>query len=159
MEILKGHTSPETAYIVEDYPYGYKLRCKIRYWIEFKPKKGFRFCSQTTNPKRGHVWNKPKCCTYAEFGACMYLDDNAHVQCTYLGQYSSGVEATNWSNTYRSGVPEAGLSTLDAWVAAKSTYDANRNPGDPLSTGLVEAHKAWLDVTIKEFKPEGESNE
>ena len=61
MEILKGHTSPETAYLVRDYPYGYTLRCQIRYWLEHKPGKGVRFVSQTTNPKRpGIVWNGEK---------------------------------------------------------------------------------------------------
>jgi len=52
MQILKGHISPETAFIVDDYPYGFRLRCKIRYWLEYNPKHGFRFVSQTTNPKR-----------------------------------------------------------------------------------------------------------
>jgi hypothetical protein len=44
------------------------LRCKIRYWLEFHPKRGFRFVSQTTNPKRGNVWNKPKASTFMRFG-------------------------------------------------------------------------------------------
>jgi hypothetical protein len=48
LQLLFGHTSPETAYVVEDYPYGFRLRCKIRYWLEFKAKKGFRLVSQTT---------------------------------------------------------------------------------------------------------------
>jgi len=39
--------------LVEDYPYGFRLRCKIRFWLEYAPKRGFRFVSQTTNPKRG----------------------------------------------------------------------------------------------------------
>src|SRR6516165_4444148 len=64
MQILSGHISPETAYVVEDYPYGLRLRCRIRYWLEHTPKRGFRFWSQTTNPKRGNIWNKPKASTY-----------------------------------------------------------------------------------------------
>lgn len=89
------HTSPETAFVVADYPYGFRLRCKIRYWMETN-KKGTRFCSQTTNPKKvasdasGKVvefWNKPKASTYSECGA-MYLDENNHVQWTALNQYS-----------------------------------------------------------------------
>lgn len=82
LTLLRGHTSPETAYVVEDYPYG-SLRCKIRYWIEFGTKgagKGqFRFGSQTTNPKRGHSWNNPKYGTYNTL-LFMYLDTrNNHV--------------------------------------------------------------------------------
>lgn len=55
---LPGHTSEETAYFVESYPYG-SLRCKIKFWLEHTPKKGFRFVSRTQNPKNG-VWNAPK---------------------------------------------------------------------------------------------------
>jgi hypothetical protein len=32
------------------------------------------------------------------------------------------------------------------WVAAKLAYDSNREPGDPLSKGLPEAHKAWIET-------------
>lgn len=69
MKYLFGHTSPETALVVEDYPYGFTLRCKIRYWLEFNGHKGFRFGSQTTNPKvtGSEFWNKPKYSTYAPF--------------------------------------------------------------------------------------------
>lgn len=69
------HTSPETAYVVEDYPYGFRLRCKIRYWIEAHPRHGFRFVSQTTNPKvSGEVWNKPKASIYSDVVRVMGLD-------------------------------------------------------------------------------------
>ena len=54
-QILQGHTSPETAYVVDDYPYGYTLRCRIRYWLEVNERHGVRFVSQTTNPMRGHT--------------------------------------------------------------------------------------------------------
>jgi hypothetical protein len=149
MQILKGHVSPETAYVVDDYPYGFQLRCKIRYWLEYKKGKGFRLVSQTSNPKRGHVWNKPKASTYQRFGGCMFLDENGHVQWNGLNEYSNGAEAQAFADTYGAGVPEAGKGTMREWVAAKTAYDANRNPGDPLGKGLVEAHKAWLDEAIK----------
>ena len=143
MKLLSGHTSPETAYVVADYPYGFRLRCSIRYWIEYKPKKGCRFVSQTTNPKRGNVWNKPKAGTYSEFGAAMYLDDEGHVACAGLSQYSGGAEAKAFQDTYGAGVPEAALPLLNKWVAAKVAYDGARESGDPLSKGLPEARKAW----------------
>lgn len=126
--ILQGHVSQETAYLVDDYPYGFRLRCKIRYWLEYHTKRGFRFVSQTSNPKRpGLVWNKPKASTYCRFGGCMYLDDQNHVHWAGLTEYSDGAEATAWSNKYRDGVPAAGLETLDLWVAAaKVAYDARQ---------------------------------
>jgi hypothetical protein len=88
VRLLAGHVSPDTAYVVDDYPYGYTLRCSIRYWIETAEKgakKGQqRFVSQTTNPRReGVVWNAPKGSTYVAL-AVMYLDSDDHV-------HSSGV--------------------------------------------------------------------
>lgn len=66
MEVLHGHTDQNTAYVVDDYPYGRVLRCKIRYWVHTNNKGAQRFMSQTTNPKRaGEVWNKPKASTYS----------------------------------------------------------------------------------------------
>jgi hypothetical protein len=81
MNVLKNHTSEQTAFVVDDYPYGFRLRCKIRYWIE-TTKRGDRFCSQTTNPKRtGEVWNKPKKSTYSDL-MFMYLNDEGHCKCS-----------------------------------------------------------------------------
>lgn len=146
MKLLSGHTSPETAYVVADYPYGFRLRCSIRYWLEFHPKRGFRFVSQTTNPKRGNVWNKPKASTYCRFGGAMYLNEEGHVHWSGLSEYCSGAEAKAWQEKYGEAVPEAGRALLNKWVAAKVAYDANRAAGDPLGTGLPEARKAFAET-------------
>jgi len=145
LKILTGHVSPETAYVVEDYPYGFRLRCKIRYWLEHNPKRGFRFVSQTTNPKRpSEVWNKPKASTYCRFGGAMFLDENEHCHWAGLTEYSSGAEAKAWLEKYGEGVPEAGRMLLNKFVAAKVAYDAARNPSDALSVGLTEAREAFV---------------
>jgi hypothetical protein len=95
---LIGHTSPETARVVEDYPYG-SLRCTIRYWVETGAKGATRgkrrVVSQTTNPKRpGEVWNKPKAGTYALF-AFLYLNHaNDHVEWMTIPFGTSGEEDT-----------------------------------------------------------------
>lgn len=146
MKILSGHTSPETAYTVDDYPYGYRLRCRIRYWLEFKPGFGFRMLSQTSNPKRGHSWNKPKASIYARFGAALYRDDNGHVQMAVLTEYSTAAEAAAWWLTYGDGVPAEHREITRKWVAAKDAYEANRSDGDPLVKGTREAVKAWRDT-------------
>lgn len=85
--ILTGHVSMDTAYLVADYPYGRKVRCRIRYWLEHKPSKGYRFVSQTENPKTLQ-WNAPKASTYAEVAAQMFLDEAGHVQWDALTAYS-----------------------------------------------------------------------
>lgn len=144
--ILSGHVSPETAYVVDDYPYGFRLRAKIRYWLEFKPKQGFRLMSQTTNPKKGHVWNKPKASTYSRFGGAMYLNEEGHVHWAGLTEYSNGAEAKAFADKYGEGVPEAGRELLNRWVAAKLAYDAARTKADPLEVGVTEAVKAFVET-------------
>lgn len=138
------HISPETAYLVADYPFGFRLRCQIRYWLEFQPKKGFRLWSQTTNPKRpGTVWNKPKASTYAKFGAAMYLDENGHVKWAGLTEYSDIAEIEAFIDTYFDGVPEAGRKTLKAWLAAKTAYYVHKTrPLDPVAA--AHGHVAFV---------------
>jgi hypothetical protein len=33
VRLLLGHVDADSAYVVDDYPYGGRLRCRIRYWI------------------------------------------------------------------------------------------------------------------------------
>lgn len=61
-QVLHGHESPETAYVVDDYPSGFKIRCRIRYWIETIPKgvkQGMqRFVSQTSHKSFNIVYTE-----------------------------------------------------------------------------------------------------
>lgn len=86
--IRHGHTSEETALVVDDYPYGYVLRTQIRYWIETVAKKGDRFVSQTLNPKTGR-WNKPKKSTYSEIGVIYIEEETGHVKWAALSTHST----------------------------------------------------------------------
>jgi hypothetical protein len=146
MKILSGHVSPETAYLIDDYPYGFRLRCKMRYWLEYKEGKGFRLWSQTTNPKRGDHWNTAKPSTYCRFGGCMYLNDEGRVTWSGLSEYTTGAEARAWAERFGEGVPEAGRATMRKWVASKLAYDAARMNDDPLSTGLKEGFTAFVQT-------------
>lgn len=143
MQILSGHVSPETAYVVDDYPYGFRLRCSIRYWLEYTPKRGFRLWSQTSNPKRGNVWNKPRASTYAKLGGCMFLNSEGHVNWAGLTEYGGAQEAQNFVDTYGAGIPAAGLPITKAWLASKRAYEGARKEGDPLSVGVAEARLAF----------------
>ena len=94
VRVLDGHTSAETAYLVKDYPYGRRLRCQIRYWIETATKGSAkseqRWVSQTTNPKvPAETWNKPKPSTYSAL-AVMYLDEKDHVQAHRVSFWITG---------------------------------------------------------------------
>ena len=62
-QIIYGATSPETAIVVNNYPWGFKLKTSQRYWIE-TTKHGDRFVTQTLNPKT-NAWCNPKKSTYS----------------------------------------------------------------------------------------------
>lgn len=128
MQVLPGtHISPETAYVVEDYPYGFRLRCKMRYWIEFKSGHGFRCGTQTTNPKwPGEVWNKPKFSTYSKISGALYLDDEQHVQFMGLTEYGDAASAQAFKEKFWEGVTDEGKPMLDAWIKAKLAYEARK---------------------------------
>ena len=133
MQILSGHVSPETAYVVDDYPYGFRLRCTIRYWLEYKPGNGYRLCSQTTNPKKTAVlWNKPKASTYRSLGGVMYLNEGGHVTWHGLGYYDDTATCEQFLSQYGDTLPECGRKMLVVWFAKKKAY------GAAVAAGLVK---------------------
>lgn len=77
MQFIYNKDSADNAVIVEDYPWGYKLKTKRKYWIE-TTKKGDRFCYQTLNPKT-NKWCAVKKSTYSAVKV-MYFDENDHVK-------------------------------------------------------------------------------
>lgn len=91
--VLSGHTSLETAYLQDDYPYGRTLRCQRKVWIETATKgsaKGkMRFVHQTSNPKKTTLsWNKPHTAQYRDF-VLMYINpENDHVETAGVDIYS-----------------------------------------------------------------------
>jgi hypothetical protein len=116
-QALYNHHSPETAYMVDDYPYGRKLRCRIRYWLESGGSKGFRFCSQTEDPRNLH-WNNPKKSTYMPLAACMFLDEQHHVTWNGLSEYSDGGKVLDFVKTF----PHADYSILKVFTKHKIKY-------------------------------------
>ena len=81
--IKEKHTNEENALIVDNYPYGFTLRTKIKYWVE-TTKRGDRFVSQTLNPKT-NKWNKPKLSTYKAVMVLIKKKENEHI--SYIGLY------------------------------------------------------------------------
>ena len=149
MKILKGHVSPETAYLVADYPYGFSLRCQIRYWLEYKKDHGVRLVSQTTNPKRNNSWNKPKASTYSSFGGCMYLDENDHVQWSGLSEYTDGKEAQAWREQFGEGCPSEAKERMNQWVDTRIAYDRlvaeGKGSGEAAALAAREVAKGILE--------------
>ena len=148
---LYGYTSESTAYLVEDYPYGFRARTQSRYWREAKPKRGWRFVSQTKNPKTGR-WNKPKASTYTEWGGEMYLDTDGHVQWTGVGPYSDEQAVLAFVTTF----PGADMHELKKVVPVKLRYLRGRLSGaiimlvnkvpQPMSATDVERTQQELEI-------------
>jgi hypothetical protein len=127
-QILHNHTSMDTAYLVEDYPYGFRLRCQIRYWLEYRKGHGYRLMSQTSNPKKpGLVWNKPKASTYSHLGV-MFLDDAGHVQWDGLSLYRNRAELEAFYIRYDGGSWDAPQQTIyNVMLAWDDAYQARKN--------------------------------
>ena len=139
---LYGHTSEATAYVVADYPYG-GYRTQIRYWLEHKPSKGWRFVSQTLNPKTNR-WNKPKPSTYFDWGGAMYLLPNGHVHWTGVGPYSSEKEFLAFVQAF----PSADLSMIKKVVPAKIKHLQQMISGDRFFTiNGVKQEQSEADLT------------
>lgn len=85
MNYLFGHNESNPLE-VKDYPYGFRLRTSIFYWIETTPKKGDRFCSYTIDPRNGRK-NAPKKSTYSAIGI-MVKQENGHIGWTAVNIYT-----------------------------------------------------------------------
>jgi len=113
---LFGHHDESTAFVVADYPYGFRLRTQIRYWTEAAPRKGVRFVSQTMNPKTGG-WNKPKKSVFSRFAEAMYLDEQGHVQTKGLNEYSKASDVADYLRVF--GLEGTIMPDLRAFAAGK----------------------------------------
>lgn len=115
---LYGHVSPETAYLVADYPYGRRVRCRIRYWIEQSARHGYRFVSQTEHPTSLR-WNAPKRGQYVRFAMAMYLNEDGHVKHWGVGEYIEKSEAVL---SFIRDFPQADVHELKPFIVAKLVY-------------------------------------
>jgi hypothetical protein len=149
IKYLYQHVSPETAYVVDDYPWGFRLRTTIRYWIESKNAKngGQRFASQTINPKTGQ-WCKPKYSTYSTI-MVMYLDEKEHVHVTSLNTYSKTETINKFKENHLSNLTDfqkKALKNLIAYdkVMQHVTFEIKPSPVGPInlfSKDLAEVAK------------------
>ena len=128
MKVLANHHSPETAYLIEDYPAGFTARCQKKCWLEIHPTKGTRFCYQTSSRKSSIGWNAVKHSTYSLFG-CMYLDENNHVQWSGLSPYDLS-KAKDWLETYRTGLTEEQIKELNLLINLHERREAKKTQGN-----------------------------
>jgi hypothetical protein len=146
---LYGHTDENSAYVVDDYPYGFRLRTKIRYWLE-SSSKGWRFVIQTLNPKT-QSWNAPKKSTYADLAGAMFLDEKDHVEWKALTAYADAKEFADFVKEF----PQADLSRAKKFAQAKVKFLSQLISGErvftvngvpkPLSEQEIQRHQKELD--------------
>jgi len=132
---LYAHTSQETAYLVNDYPWGFRLRTQIRYWVESKKGKGQRFASQTINPKTGK-WCAPKYTTYAPI-VVMFLDEKNHVQYLTLRHYSAETDINEFKETHLNYLSDFQKSQLKEIIAFNEVMKHVTFKVEPYTTGPV----------------------
>jgi hypothetical protein len=128
------HTSPDTAFIIKDYPTGRRARCAKRVWIETKPGHGQRLVYQTSQPKhkmqqRGwkegdsipaNWWRDTKASTYGDI-IVMYLEAN------------TGHQKHTGFNYYHDAEPEKWEKILAEW-------------GEGMSEGAKAAVKTFINT-------------
>lgn len=119
LTILEPQPTEEKPYYVDDYPYGFRLRTRIRYWIE-TTNRGQRFVSQTLNPKTDR-WNKPKKSVYSNI-LLMGLDERNYVDHTGLDMYSSQ-EAIDFHLKYSKYLSEHQTKEVTNIIKMLQVYD------------------------------------
>ena len=161
MTPLYNHNSRETAYLVSDYPYG-RLRCKIWFWLEHSRTKGYRFCSQTENPKNGRM-NAHKMSTYSKIAGCMYLDEQNHVHWSGVTEYTDCDKALDFVQKF----PDTDLTELKIWSNMNARYckmilDKGESFGKLLNELDIERYQAenktWAQVNLACQAREAEKN-
>lgn len=124
MKPIPNTLGQENAYTIDDYPYGFTLRCKMRYWVEFRKGKGFRLVTQTSNPKRiGEHWNTPKKGTYHRVTLGMYLNEIGHVICPGMSECSNYSEAVAFKEKFYPCLSDVAKQSLDEWIEIKRVYE------------------------------------
>jgi len=148
---IVGAVSPETAVLVSDYPYGSRLRCVMRYWLEARPGKGTRVMQQTNNPKRpGLFWNKPKASTYTAGAVVLYTNADGHVK-------SRGIDGYIIWNVSTVELASEKIASVDAFTAnyAAALTDADRAYLKTFRLSLERRIEQLTTPHVKVFSPKG----
>jgi len=112
--IIYNKDSADNAVVVDNYPWGYKLRTKRKYWIE-TTKRGDRLCYQTLNPKTDK-WCAVKKSTYSGIEV-LYENEDGHIKTIgldpqwatkeSLAHFQKNVDVTKLTDAQRAKICEA----------------------------------------------------
>lgn len=140
--VLKNHTTFDNGAEVDNYPWGFSLKTKRRYWIETSKTHGQRLAYATMSPKTGQ-WCKPKRGTYSYIKLLLKQDDNGYIVTDSVSKYASSETMSNFLTKY-----ENDLSTWEA-SEIKSMIRASDMVGDfykEQETKTIEAHKERVSI-------------
>jgi hypothetical protein len=98
LHALHGHTTPETAFVVEDYPIG-RSHCRKRYWLERTPH-GERLITQMTNPWAQGAWGRLKASSYQKRIGLAIDPFTGRVEMHILGVGASEDAAREFESTW-----------------------------------------------------------
>jgi len=109
------HTSFDSAYVIESYPYG-RLRTQMRVWIETKKNHGQRVMRCTLNPKNGE-WNKPHASIYNNLFVLYINSENGHLESAGLNNvFYSAKDCIDYLNEYQEGLTEYQIEFLNKMI-------------------------------------------
>jgi len=107
LNILTKQPTELEPYVINDYPYGFRLRTKMMVWKETN-KYGERYCTATINPKTG-LLNHPKYSNYSDILLIGIETDTGRISYTTLNlAYNSEEKAEEWLKQYREHLNERG---------------------------------------------------
>ena len=135
----------ETAYIVDDYPWGFRLRTKQRYWVESKQGFGMRLVTQTLKPKTDK-WCKTKNSTYNVVWG-LYLNKDGHVR-----RYS--LDSGGWSKEKEIKEFETFFSDLTDFQISQIRYVRASNVANEVTTWKIEPSTGKPQQTKEESNKE-----
>lgn len=137
------HTSFDTAYVIESYPYG-RLRTQMKIWIETRANMGQRVVTCTLNPKN-QKWNKPHAGIYHLACVLFVNNDNGHVENDGIGQYNLLERSESFLEVYGDGLDQ---ERRDKLLFYKACNDVQEKQGIHLisdKAGFYIALKKLLD--------------
>lgn len=159
LKIIHGHDSFEKAFKAENYPYGYRLKTTMNYWIE-TTNKGQRLCTQSINPKNGRL-NAVKKSTYSD---CKFLalDENNHiVTISFNMNYSSVESFKKLLDKYKNQLQEDEVLKLEKMLSIKEKRenlmdkimeDVKKENLNKLDNNLIEENTIILKDQIPKYK-------
>ena len=167
MKVLSGHISSETAFIIEDYPYGYNLRCQKRVWLEINDR-GTRLCAQTNNPKKNGIWNAVKKSTYSLFGVLLQKeltdgnpDEVGYVTWSGLSMYEVENKGQEWLNVYKDGLTETQIKELNVYlklIERRKDMKARGDRAEAMTKQTLEPD-ASLEGIMDKIEPKDDGGE